>query len=104
MVLEKKRLQLHEYLCSLLGNRNCYFTPPTGMELKYPCIIYEFSDDRIYPADNIPYLRDLQWMVTVVDEDPESEIASKFMQLPKCRLSRPFRSDNLNHFVFTLYF
>lgn len=102
MVLEQKRLALHDYLCGVLGSQNVYYSPPTGMKMKYPCVIYELAGDNAVHADNIPYLHSLEWSVTVVDEDPDSEIAAKFFDLPKCRFDRPYAADDLNHFVFTL--
>lgn len=104
MVLEQKRLELHEFLCRIIGDRRCYYSPPTGFEMEYPCIKYELADTWAIHADNIPYLRSLQWTVTVIDEDPDSKIADTFLDLPKCRFDRKFASDDLNHFVFSLYF
>lgn len=104
MELEQKRLALHEFLCGVLGDRNCYYSSPASLQMNYPCIKYDLSDPRMLHADNIPYLVNLQWTITVIDEDPDSEIASRFFSLPKCRFDRKFSSDDLNHFVFSLYF
>lgn len=104
MVLEQKRLELHEFLCRTLGDRNCYYSPPANLSIVYPCIVYNLSDAQLIHADNIPYLTNLQWTITVIDEDPDSEIANKFFTVPKCRFDRKFASDDLNHFVFSLYY
>lgn len=104
MELEKKRLELHEILCDVLQSRNCYYSPPTGFEMAYPCIIYKLGGSNPKYADNIPYFIDLEWDITVVDEDPDSKIANNMMQMPKCRFERLFTSDDLNHFVFALWF
>lgn len=104
MDLEQKRLSFHEFLCRITGDRNCYYAPPTGLEMNYPCVTYDLSNPSVVHADNIPYLTTLQWTVTVIDEDPDSPLASKFMNIPKCSFDRPFKSDDLNHFVFSLYF
>lgn len=104
MVLEQKRLKLHNFLCEVLGNSYCYYSPPTGMEMVYPCIVYKLASDYTIHADNIPYLTTLEWTITIIDEDPDSEIASRFFSLPKCGFDRNFSSDDLNHFVFSLYF
>lgn len=102
MDLEKKRLALHEYLCGVLGSRYCYYSPPTGIEMKYPCIVYSLNGmDKTF-ADNIPYFSSLDWDVTVIDEDPDSPIAGKMMGLKNCRFDRGFPSKDMNHFVFTL--
>lgn len=104
MVLEQKRLALHEFLCGVLGDRNCYYSPPAGVDLNYPCIKYDLTNPSEVYADNIPYLTTLQWSVTIIDEDPDSPIASRFFSIPKCSFDRKFSSDDLNHFVFSLYF
>lgn len=104
MELEQKRLSLHEFLCRILGDRNCYYSPPSGIEMAYPCIVYDLENPRTIHADNIPYLITLQWSVTVIDEDPDSRIANLFFNMPKCVFDRKFQSDDLNHFVFSLYF
>lgn len=104
MVLEQKRLNLHEFLCRVLGDRNCYYSPPAGFEMKYPCVEYDLADSWARYADDIPYLTTLQWTVTVIDEDPDSKIADVFFHIPKCKFDRSFTLDDLNHFVFSLYF
>lgn len=104
MVLEEKRLTLHEFLCEIIGSRNCYYSPPTGIEMKYPCLTYDLANPRVLHADNIPYFMSLQWTITVIDEDPDSKIANIFFNLPKCIFDRKFSPDDLNHFVFSLYF
>lgn len=103
MVLEQRRLAFHNFLHELYDGK-CYYSPPTGMEMRYPCIVYEIANPSMVHADNIPYLVQLQWTVTVIDEDPDSQLASLFFNLPKCRFDRKYESENLNHFVFSLYF
>lgn len=103
MILEQKRLEVHEFLSKIPGVRKAYYSPPTGIQMKYPCIKYDLANPRLVHADNLPYFVNLQWIVTVIDEDPDSEIASIFFNLPKCSFDRKFSSDDLNHFVFSLF-
>jgi hypothetical protein len=102
MELEQKRIALHEYLCNILGSRNCYYSPPTGMEMNYPCIVYDLAGQNNLNADNLKYLSTFVWEITIIDEDPDSSIASKALKLPRWKFDRKFSSDDLNHFVFTL--
>lgn len=104
MNLEQKRLDLHEFLCNIINSRNCYYSPPAGLQLSYPCIVYGLANPNVFHGDNIPYLTFLQWTVTIIDEDPDSAIVSHFFNLAKCRFDRKYQSDDLNHFVFSLYF
>lgn len=104
MVLEQKRLPLSNFLRSISGVKEVYYSAPSGTEMVYPCIKYDLEDTWPVHADNIPYLTNLRWAITVIDEDPDSEIANFFFNLRKCRFDRKFSADDLNHFVFTLYF
>lgn len=98
------RLDLHEELCKILGSRNVYFQPPVSVSMKYPAIVYERDNIRNSHADDGVYKQSLVYSVTVIDFDPDSEIVDKISKLPKCSFSRHFTSDNLNHYVFTLYY
>ncbi len=102
--MAKNREDLQAILEELLGSRNVYFQPPESLKLKYPCIVYERSDIRKVKADNIGYLKHKQYMVTVIDEDPDSELPDKMLELPYCSFDRHFVSDNLNHDVFDLFY
>lgn len=101
----ERRLELHEKLCEVLGSRYVYFQPPESVHLHYPCIIYSLSDVNQIYADDITYLHKNRYMVTIVDEDPDSAIHEDVMEAFKlCSFDRAYTSDNLNHFVLTLYF
>lgn len=100
----KDRKQLHEILCGILGSRNCYFSPPANLQMKYPCILYEHSNTDGDFADNQMYLKRKRYTVTVIDPDPDSRIAENLLDLPYCTSDRNFQSDNLNHFIFTLFY
>ena len=97
------RLELHETLCDILGSRNCYYQPPESKKMQYPAIVYNLDSIEARYADNRRYLGLNRYTVTVVDKDPESELPRKMITLPYCRFSRHYTSDNLHHFVFTLY-
>ena len=98
-----KRLELHEILCTILGSRNVYFQPPASVQMKYPAIVYSRKPINNTYADNLVYRQLKAYGVTVIDEDPDSEIVGKVSRLPTCSHDRHFTSDNLNHDVFTLY-
>lgn len=104
MDLETKILKLGDYLRKILQINHCYYSPPTGMEMEYPCIVYELNDGRNFHADNLPYIINLQWTVTIIDEDPASDLFNKMLHVSGCSFDRSFSKDNLNHFIFTLYF
>ncbi len=99
-----ERFSLQTLLEATLGSKNVYFQPPASVRMKYPAIVYkldsitnQFADDRVY-AQRRGYL------ITVIDANPDSEIASRVSKLPKCSWQTGFVSDNLNHTNFKLYY
>lgn len=98
------RLQLQALLEELLGSRNVYFQPSPSVFIQYPAIVYSLDDIENTHANNRVYSQNIAYEVTVIDEDPDSEIVKKVSKLPKCSFDRHFTSENLNHDVFTLFF
>ena len=99
------RLELHEKLCELLGNRRVYYQPPASVKLEYDCIKYSLSGIDTKYANNSNYNAIKQYQVIVITRDPDSNIPDKILKhFPLCRFNRPYVADNLNHFVFTLYY
>ena len=99
-----RRLKLQTLLEELLGSRNVYFQPPESVKMKYPAIVYGLEDIENAFANDRVYLSKRKYLITVIDEDPDSEIVEKVSQLPACRFNRHFESDNLNHDAFILEF
>lgn len=102
MAAKDRRLELNARFKELTDN--VYFQPPASVKMKYPAIRYEVA--RIDPtsADNMPYFIDRAYQVTVIDADPDSEIVEEISKWPKCVFNRSYTADNLNHFVFILYY
>jgi hypothetical protein len=99
-----QRLDLQTLLEGVLGSRNVYFQPPTGLQIQYPCIVYQRDNAITEFASNKPYAHTKRYQVTVIDLDPDSEIPDKVAALPMCERNRFFVADKLNHDVFNLYF
>lgn len=83
---------------------NVYFQPPESLKLIYPAIVFKRSDIRNTFADDEVYKQSIFYELTVIDKNPDSEIANKVSKLPGIRFNRHFQSDNLNHDVFTIYY
>ena len=98
------RLDLQALLESILGSRNVYFQPPESIKMNYPAIVYGLEKIENMFADDRVYLSQKAYSITVIDKDPDSEIIDKLVALPKCRFNRHFKSENLNHDVFSLYY
>lgn len=83
---------------------NVYFQPPTNIEMMYPCIVYSRDSSNTKRADNRLYKLTKRYQVTVIDRNPDSDLPDVVEELPLCSFNRFFAADNLNHYVFTLYF
>lgn len=101
---QDRRLMLHDILVDILGSENCYFSPPDNFEMSYPCIIYQLNLMGSNFADNRRYIKKTRYDITVIDEDPDSEIPDKILELQTAYFNTFFTSDNLNHWQFSLYF
>ena len=99
-----RRLELDAILRSTLGTSNVYFQPPPSLMMKYPAIVYARDYDAVSHADNKLWSRTKRYQVTVIDADPDSEIPDRVAELPMCKLTRTYKSDNLNHDTFSIYF
>lgn len=101
--MAKTRLELSKKLKTIC--QNCYFSPPNGFNMNYPCIVYTWDNNSIDNADNTRYIGFRRYTVTVITDDPDSDLSDKLLECFRyCSLNRHFTSDNLNHFVHTLYF
>lgn len=98
------RLELHEILCDILGSEHVYFQPPVSVQMTYPAIVYSRKNIESNFADNSVYKQNHAYELTVIYEDPDSDIPISISQLPLCRFDRHYTADNLNHDSFTLYY
>lgn len=98
------RLLLQAKLETILGSRHVYYQPPEGVKIQYPAIIYNRDDIYNTFADNIVYVQDHKYSITVIDEDPDSTFVQLVSKIPRIKFVRHYVSDNLNHDVFTLYY
>ena len=96
--------QIYETVMGSSSKGHVYYQPGSDTMLKYPCILYKLSDMPPDFADNSPYRIGHKYEVTVIDRDPLCPIREEIAMLPTCRMSRsPYVSDNLHHYVFTIY-
>lgn len=99
-----QRTILQTILEEIMGSRNVYFQPPEDFKMKYPCIVYERDSGDTQFADNIPYIFNQRYAVTLIDKNPDSKYLKKIAELPKCVYNRHYVQDGLNHDIFNLYF
>ena len=98
------RIELQTKLEELLGSSNVYYQPPENLKMSYPAIVYSLDDIKCTSADDIAYLQTRCYEIIVIDEKPDNVVIDKILNLPLCNFDRHYVADNLNHYVFTLYF
>lgn len=100
--MARSRLELHDLFKQLVDN--VYFQPPENIRMQYPCIVYARDGSSVDHANNELYRHAKQYMVTVIDRDPDTELTDQIEHFPLSSFDRFFAVDDLNHFVFTLFF
>lgn len=100
----KDRAEFQKLLENIIGSNQVYFQRPENLQMKYPAIVYSLSDIENTHANNTIYIQHTAYEVTVMDKNPDSTIAKKISQLPLCRFNRYYTADNLNHYVFKIYY
>lgn len=102
--MPNSRLAFRDYLKQQTGVENLYFQPPETIKMSYPAIIYSYAriDNRY--AENKTYLQFVAYQVIIIDKNPDSDIFKKMSRLPMCTFERSYTADNLNHFVFTIFY
>lgn len=100
-----RRLELHEYLMEILGNKNVYFQPPVSVQLLYPCVIYSVGNGDIKRADNSVYTYTNSYEIMFIYKKPNMDILEQMLRsFSMCSVSRVYVADNLNHYVFNVYY
>lgn len=106
MARERRRLELHEKLCEILGSRYVYYQPPSNIQMHYPCIIYHPNPSEDRHADNLRYLTWYSYTVQIIAHDPEFELFDSFPDnfIYATETASRFAAENLNHANYKIYF
>jgi len=83
---------------------NVYFQPPTNTKIQYPCIVYARDSADTKFADDLTYKFTIRYAITVIDQNPDSEIPLKVANMPMSLFNRFYTADDLNHDVYNVYF
>lgn len=101
----ERRIKLGKGLREVLGSNNVYFQSPESEKMKYPAIRYSLDDIETDNADDIKYSKNRRYSVILMDYDVDSEVVDKILtSFEYCSFDRFYISDNLNHWVFTLFY
>ena len=87
------------------GIDNVYFQPPPNLQMVYDCFVYELSDIHTNNADDMTYRLLHRYQVTLVTRKYNEELIDTIMHhFNRITFARPYRSDNLYHTVFYIYY
>ena len=101
--MAKTRIELQEALEDFLGSHNVWYQPPETIKLKYPCILYERNRINTIPADNIAYLKNKDYSLTLIYREADSTLPDDILDaFDFISHDRAYKADNLYHDVFTL--
>lgn len=98
-----RRLLLDKELRSL--SKNVYYQPPESHKMTYPCIVYHLTDANVTHADDKNYNIKKRYTVTYISNNPDNDFVKKMLDtFQYCSFDRWYAADNLNHFVYDLYY
>jgi hypothetical protein len=72
--------------------------------MQYPCIRYDLTDIDTKHADNKNYAITKGYTVTLITSDADSILPDQIIDLPMCRFERQYKTNNLYHDVFNIYY
>lgn len=99
-----RRHKLHEELESL-GAKKTLFQPPPSVQLEYPAIIYTIKSTYTTNADNRVYTGHRFYQIELIDPDPDTPLIDALLNKFKMiKHVNNFKTSNLNHNVFDLYY
>lgn len=102
------RLELNQILKNLMVDLdlkpNVYFQPPPKILMDYPAIVYKRDREFKQYANNEVYRNKTGYLVTVIDEDPDSKLPGAVSNLRHCSFVRHHAADGLNHDIYRLYY
>ena len=101
----RDRLSLHDKLVGILQNNNAYYQPPSGFRLQYPCVLYNQEVGDVKKANNKLYTYTKKYSVTFIYKDCNDDVIEDMLNIfNHCRLDSMYITDNLYHYVFTIYY
>lgn len=99
-----KKISIQTFLENLIESKNVYFQPPENVKIKYPCLVYDLDGAYINHADNSVYDFTKLYTITLITKNPDDSLIDRLLGLPLCTFDRSYRTDYLNHYVFSLYY
>ena len=98
------RLELQSKFEELLGSRNVYYQPPDNITMQYDAIRYSLGTPDEKYANNMKYLRMKCYEGIVISKRPDPDVIDKISDLSYTSFGKPYTTDGLNHYPFTIYY
>lgn len=100
----KTREELQVILEEVLGSSNVYFQAPPNTGMKYPCMVYRFSNFDRKNADNIPYMLTGRWEIHHMYKSLKNDKRFEMLALsPYVNFDRRILSDGVYNDYYTIY-
>jgi len=100
------RLELHKKLLDIANTHalKVYFQPPANISITYPCIIYEYKSPRTQNADNMNYLSNMGYQISVITKEPDTSVVKELQRsIPSASFNDVNIIDNKYHYVLSCY-
>lgn len=102
-----RRHDLNDKLSTLkeFGIKKVLFQPPPNVQMEYPAIVYTTKSTYTTNADNKVYTGHRFYQVTLIDPNPDTPYIDKLLDMfQMIKHVNNFKTSNLNHDVFDLYY
>lgn len=99
-----RRLELHEILCELLGNRNVYYNPPETVKMQYDAIRYSLGKPEARFANDKRYSHLKCYELIVISRSSDPDVVDSILELPYTSMGKPYTADGLSHYPITIYY
>ena len=102
--MNEKRKELQIILENILGSDQVYFQPPETIKMSYPAIVFSFDGIYNKKANNKQYITRFVFHATLITKSVNSDqFLNALLNLEYCSLDKPYMSDGLYHYPFTIY-
>lgn len=99
-----RRLELDAKLSAIPGVKDAYYNSPSNVKMKYPCIRYSKSNEKVRFSNNGRFVVRDRYTITVIDYTPDSSILKALEAFPYYSFDRDYTADGLYHFVCSIYY
>lgn len=99
-----RRLELDAKLSAIPGVKDAYYNSPSNVKMKYPCIRYSKTNEKVRFSNNGRFVVRDRYTVTVIDYTPDSSIVKALEVFPYYSFDRDYTADGLYHFVRSIYY